>query len=83
LLFLTGVSWPGASIPPFWKAVSAVFPSTWGANAYVRIAGMGASLGDCRQEMLNIWILAGVYFLLSCFMYMFEIHKSVGRTVLS
>lgn len=83
LLFLTGVSWPGASIPPFWKAVSAVFPSTWGANAYVRIAGMGASLGDCRQEMLNIWILAGVYFLLSCFMYMFEIRKSVGRTVLS
>ncbi len=83
LLFLTGVSWPGASIPPFWKAVSAVFPSTCGANAYVRIAGMGASLGDCRQEMLNIWILAGVYFLLSCFMYMFEIRKSVGRTVLS
>ena len=82
LLFLTGVSWPGASIPPFWKAVSTIFPSTWGANAYVRIQGMGASLGDCHREILNLWILAGVYFLLSCFMYMFEIRKAVGRTVL-
>lgn len=82
LLFLTGVSWPGASIPPFWKVVGTIFPSTWGANAYVRIQGMGASLGDCHREILNLWILAGVYFLLSCFMYMFEIRKAVGRTVL-
>lgn len=82
LLFLTGVSWPGASIPPFWKVVGTIFPSTWGANAYVRIQGMGASLGDCHREILNLWILAGVYFLLSCFMYMFEIRKAVGRTIL-
>ena len=83
LLFLTGVSWPGASIPPFWKTVGSIFPSTWGANAYVRITGMGASLGDCHREMMAIWILAGIYFLLACFMYMFEIRKAVGRTVLS
>ncbi len=83
LLFLTGVSWPGASIPPLWKAVGTVFPSTWGANAYVRIQCMGASLGDCRQELMMLWVLAGVYFLLSCFMYMFEIRKAVGRSVLN
>ena len=82
LLFLSGVSWPGASIPPFWKAVGTVFPSTWGANAYVRIQGMGASLGDCHREILALWILAGIYFLLSCLMYMYEIRKAVGRTVL-
>lgn len=83
LLFLTGVSWPGASIPPFWKAVSTVFPSTWGANAYVRVCGMGASLGDVHDELLMLWVLAGVYFLLSCFVYMFEIRKAVGRSMLS
>ena len=83
LLFLTGVIWPGASIPPLWKAVGTVFPSTWGANAYVRIQCMGASLGDCRQELMMLWVLAGVYFLLSCFMYMFEIRKAVGRSVLN
>ena len=83
LLFLSGVSWPGAAVPPFWQAVGSVFPSTWGLNAYVRIQGMGASLGDCHRELLALWILAAIYFLLSCFMYMFEIRKAVGRSVLN
>ncbi|MBR1665754.1 MAG: ABC transporter permease [Bacteroidaceae bacterium] len=83
LLFLSGVSWPGAAIPPLWKAVGSIFPSTWGLNAYVRIQGMGASLADCRQEIFALWILAAIYFLLSCFIYMFEIRKAVGRTVLN
>lgn len=83
LLFLSGVSWPGASIPPLWKAVGSIFPSTWGLNAYVRIQDMGASLADCRHEILSLWILAAIYFLLSCFIYMFEIRKAVGRTVLN
>ena len=82
LLFLSGVSWPGASIPPLWQAVASVFPSTWGLNAYVRIQGMGASLGDCRTEIIALWLLAGIYFLLTCFAYMFEIRRSVGRTIL-
>ena len=83
LLFLSGVSWPGAAIPPLWRVVGSVFPSTWGLNAYVRIQGMGALLGDCRQEIMALWILAAIYFLLSCFVYMREIRKAVGRTVLS
>lgn len=82
LLFLSGVSWPGSAVPPFWKAVANVFPSTWGLNAYVRIQGMGASLGDCHRELMALWILAGIYFLISCFIYMFEIRKAVGRSVL-
>ena len=66
-----------------WRPVAAsIFPSTYGANAYVRIQGMGASLGDCRYELLHLWILAGVYFLFTCFIYMYEIRKSVGRTIL-
>ena len=83
LLFLSGVSWPGSAVPPLWKAVGSVFPSTWGLNAYVRISGMGASLGDCHTEILALWILAAIYFLLSCFIYMFEIRKAVGRSVLN
>ncbi len=83
LLFLSGVSWPGSAVPPLWKAVGSVFPSTWGLNAYVRISGMGASIGDCHREILALWILAAIYFLLSCFMYMFEIRKAVGRSVLN
>lgn len=83
LLFLSGVSWPGAAVPPLWKAVGSVFPSTWGLNAYVRIQGMGASLGDCRDELFALWTLAGIYFLLSCLVYMYEIRKTVGRSLLN
>lgn len=83
LLFLSGVSWPGVAIPQLWKVVGSVFPSTWGLNAYVRIQGMGASIGDCRTEIMSLWILAGIYFLLSCLFYMAEIRRAVGRTIFS
>lgn len=83
LLFLSGVSWPGASIPALWKVVASVFPSTWGLNAYVRISGMGATLGDVRPELTALWIQTGLYFLLSCLLYMRDIRHAVGRTVLS
>ena len=82
LLFLSGASWPGVSIPAMWQTVGHFFPSTWGANAYIRIQSMGASLGDCYAEIDAIWRLAAFYFLLTCFLYMHEIRKAVGRTVL-
>lgn len=37
LLFISGISWPGAAIPPFWKYVSYIFPSTFGINGFVKI----------------------------------------------
>ena len=44
LLFISGVSWPEAAIPPFWKVV--------------------------------LWIQAGVYFILSCIIYRYQIIRS-------
>lgn len=69
MLFLSGLSWPAAAMPGFWKYVSWLFPSTFGMNGYVRIASMGASLNDIRTEYMALWIQAGVYFLLACWFY--------------
>lgn len=69
LLFLSGVSWPAASMPDFWRYVSYLFPSTFGMNGYVRITASGASLSDVRTEYIALWIQAGVYFLLACRFY--------------
>ncbi len=69
MLFLSGLSWPSAAMPEFWKYVSYLFPSTFGMNGYVRIASMGASLADIRTEYMALWIQAGVYFLLACWFY--------------
>lgn len=76
LLFLSGISWPGAAMPPFWKYVSWLFPSTFGLNGYVCITGMGASLGDIAFEYRGLWLQAAVYFLTSCLFYRKEIKKS-------
>ena len=42
----------------------------------------GCHMGDCHYELTRLWILTGVYFLLSWFVYLFEIRRSVGRTIL-
>lgn len=79
MLFLSGLSWPTASMPAFWKYVSYIFPSTFGMNGYVRITAMGASLNDIRTEYIALWIQAGLYFILACWFYRRQIKKLVRR----
>lgn len=66
LLFISGISWPGSAIPGFWKAVSWIFPSTFGINGFVRINTMGATLADVPAEWRALWMQAGIYFLTAC-----------------
>lgn len=79
MLFLSGLSWPAPSMPLFWKYVSYLFPSTFGMNGYVRITSMGASLSDIRTEYMALWIQAGVYFLLACWFYRWQIVRLAKR----
>ncbi len=65
LLFISGISWPGAAVPAFWKWVSYIFPSTFATNGYVRINTMGASLHEVSREYTALWIQAGFYLLTS------------------
>ncbi|MCR5820159.1 MAG: ABC transporter permease [Bacteroidaceae bacterium] len=82
LLFLTGVSWPGSAIPKIWQWIAVIFPSTFGCNAYIRAGSMGATLGDINHEVMAMWYQAGIYFLLACLIYIWEIRRAVGRTIL-
>ena len=76
LLFLSGVSWPGAAMPDFWRYFSYIFPSTFGINGYVRINSMGATLGEVAFEYRALWIQAGIYFLTTCWVYRWQIIQS-------
>lgn len=62
LLFISGISWPGASVPAFWKALSALFPSTYGINGFIKINNMGAPLHLVRHECLMLWLQAFLWF---------------------
>ena len=76
LLFISGISWPGAAIPPFWKYVSYIFPSTFGINGFVKINNMGATLSEVAFEYKALWIQAGIYFLTTCWVYRWQILMS-------
>jgi len=80
LLFLSGVSWPQSSIPPFWQSVSWIFPSTFGIRGFVRINEMGGTLSDVLPEYNLLWIQATVYFILACLVYRYQIHLTHDET---
>lgn len=76
LLFISGISWPGAAIPDFWRYFSYIFPSTFGINGFVRINNMGATLSEVSMEYRALWLQAGFYFLTTCFVYRWQILMS-------
>lgn len=76
LLFISGVSWPKEAIPPFWKAVGYLFPSTPGIQGFIRINTSGATLSEVAHEFRTLWIQAGVYFITACMIYRYQIMRS-------
>lgn len=76
LLFISGVSWPKEAIPPFWKAVGYLFPSTPGIQGFIRINTSGATLSEVAHEFRTLWIQAGVYFITACMIYRYQILRS-------
>lgn len=76
LLFLSGISWPGAAMSPFWKVVSYAFPSTFGINGFVKINSMAATLWEVKFEYVGLWIQCAIYFILSFFVYRWQVIQS-------
>ncbi len=69
LIFLSGVSYPMELMPWYWKAAHYIFPAAPGTLAFVKLNSMGASMADIRPEYITLWIQAGIYFLLSIWVY--------------
>ena len=59
-----------------WKVVGYLFPSTPGIQGFIRINTAGASLHEVAHEYRVLWIQAGVYFILSCIIYRYQIIRS-------
>lgn len=76
LLFISGVSWPKEAIPPFWKAIGYLFPSTPGIQGFIRINTAGASLNEVAHEYRTLWIQDGIYFITACIIYRYQIMRS-------
>lgn len=81
LLFISGLSWPGSAVPPVWKAISYIFPSTFGIDGFVAINNMGAHLVDVRHEWDMLWVQAVIYCFTTCAFYRAAILSSRRRVV--
>jgi ABC-2 type transport system permease protein len=75
-LFLSGASWPQSAIPEFWQWIGDTIPSTFGIRGFIRINTMRSSLADILPEFRGLWLQAGIYFLLTCFVYRFRIRAA-------
>lgn len=53
-LFLSGTIWPVSSMPPFWKAVSWVFPSTFAIQGFHAINNAGCTLAMIRPQLIGL-----------------------------
>lgn len=58
LLFLSGLIWPIYAMPPFWKVLANIFPSTWGVEGYIKMSSNGSTLAQVSPEYIHLWILA-------------------------
>lgn len=65
ILFMSGVSWPGSALPPFWKYLGYLFPSTFGINAFIKLNNMGAHFDSIHFEYIALWVQCLVYALLA------------------
>ena len=81
LLFISGISWPGIAIPTFWKVVSYLFPSTFGINGFVRMNTLSADLSQVANEYHTLWLQTGIYFIITCLVYRWQIISSKKRVV--
>lgn len=78
-LFMTGISWPAHSIPPFWHGVSWLFPSTFGVRGFITISSMGGTLNDVKTEYQALWIQVICYFLSTCAVYQIHINRVINH----
>lgn len=60
-LFLSGLIWPRYAMPPVWKALSAICPSTWGVEGFIKMNANGTTLSQLHDEYITLWILAAVW----------------------
>jgi ABC-2 type transport system permease protein len=81
VLFLSGLSWPAQSIPPFLYAIAHVFPSTTMIPMYIRMRVCGAGLNQLTAEWGFMMVQMVVYFVLACVSYKFAIRKFSNSTI--
>lgn len=65
LVFLSGFSWPVEAFPFGFEAISHLFPSTAGIKAFINISVMGGDIHTAKNEILELWLMFFVLFVVN------------------
>lgn len=79
LLFTSGLIWPRYDMWPAWKALGAIFPSTWGLEGYVKMNTNGATLSQVRGCYENLWILAAAWWMVGYICQRWVVRRQIAR----
>ncbi len=52
--FLSGVAWPTSAFPPFWRAFSYIFPSTFMIQAFNNVNNAACTLAMVRPQIMGL-----------------------------
>lgn len=64
-MFLTGFSWPRTAFPDVWRIFSYIFPSTFGARAFINLNTAGGTLLTIEPELFYITLQTVIYYILA------------------
>jgi len=63
VMFLSGITWPSSSIPPFLYSLAHIFPTTPMIPAYLRIRIMGVEFSSVQHEYFIMLTQMVIYFI--------------------
>lgn len=64
LLLLSGAIWPLYDMPPVWRWLAQICPSTWGVEGFIKMESDGARLWQLKDIYIHLWILAVVWWVI-------------------
>ena len=78
-LLISGIIWPRYDMPVVWRWLSAIFPSTWGVEGFVKMNTDGSRLWQVGSEYINLWILAVVWWIAGWCAQKWVVHPEIRR----
>ncbi|HPT01196.1 MAG TPA: ABC transporter permease [Bacteroidales bacterium] len=76
LFFLSGIIWPLSNFSPFWLMFRELFPSSNAIFGFIKMETLGATVFECKKEIMAMWIQTGVYFVTACIVYEVQVRLS-------
>lgn len=78
-LFISGITWPIYAMPPVWRYIGYMIPSTFGIEGFVKMSTGGSEIYEVGNVYIALWIQVVAYFTLTCLIYRYQLYRDKQR----